>query len=63
MEKGKMLTAAEVAAILVVHRETLARWRRKGIGPSAVKAGPRLWRYPVEGLEAYRRQQVAGGSQ
>lgn len=56
----RMLRPAQVAELLDVHVETLARWRRKGIGPSAIKAGPRLWRYPVEGLEAYRRQGARG---
>lgn len=62
MDKG-MLSPIEVAQALGVCAETVARWRRKGIGPVAVRVGPRLWRYPAEGLEAYRRQQVAGGAQ
>jgi len=46
------LTTAEVQQRLRTSRATLLRWRRKGMGPRAVKMGKEV-RYPVEDFEAW----------
>lgn len=46
------LTTAEVQQRLRMSRATLLRWRRKGMGPRAVKMGNEV-RYPVEDFEAW----------
>lgn len=47
------LTPKEVAAQLGVHTDTLKNWRAGGTGPKWFRMGPRLIRYPADGIEAW----------
>lgn len=49
----KLLTEAQVAAILQVRKTTLRDWRCKGKGPEFVKVGQRLVRYTPEALQKF----------
>jgi hypothetical protein len=48
----KLLTAAETATRLRVHKDTLRRWRAIGCGPTFVKIGA-AYRYPADHLETW----------
>jgi predicted DNA-binding transcriptional regulator AlpA len=54
----RYLTSDEAAFLLAVHPDTLGRWRRRGIGPRAMKTGPRVYRYPLAEINAFL---AAGG--
>ncbi|MFF7192643.1 helix-turn-helix transcriptional regulator [Streptomyces sp. NPDC008079] len=49
------LTRGEYAALARVHRDTVKRWARQGIGPRPRKIGPRLVRYSRTEVLAYLR--------
>jgi excisionase family DNA binding protein len=47
------MTPAEAAVYLGLHRSTLYKWRRLGIGPRYFKLGRRQFRYRRSDLDAY----------
>jgi excisionase family DNA binding protein len=47
-----LLTPDEAAQKLQVHRNTLANWRSKGVGPAFTRVGGAI-RYPEEAITAY----------
>jgi len=47
------LTPSEVASILGIEPETLAKWRSAGKGPSYVKIGGKNVRYTREAIDSY----------
>lgn len=49
------LTRQEYADLARVHRDTVKRWARQGIGPQPRKIGPRLVRYRRDEVLAYLR--------
>ncbi len=48
----RLMTTAEVAAILRIHPQSLERWRRHGEGPPFVKLNGRV-RYLADLVESY----------
>jgi excisionase family DNA binding protein len=52
---GGDLTRQEFAELARVHRDTVKRWARQGIGPKPRKLGPRLVRYNRTEVLAYLR--------
>ena len=61
----RLLNADEGAALLGLHKRTLERWRREGIGPAFLRFGPKIIRYRRSALEAFmeesERTNTAGG--
>ena len=51
-EAERLLTAAEVAAMLQVPRQTLYGWRSRGVGPTGLRVGRHL-RYRLRDVEAW----------
>lgn len=49
----KLLKPIEVAAILQVHRGTLDKWRRLGIGPPFVNLGEKAIRYEASAIDRW----------
>jgi excisionase family DNA binding protein len=47
---NELLTPAQAAEYLKVHRNTLLRWRKAGTGPPAIQMG-RQWRYRRSALD------------
>ena len=45
--------AAEPADALRLSPRTLERWRSCGLGPKAIRRGPRLWAYRVADVLAF----------
>jgi predicted DNA-binding transcriptional regulator AlpA len=56
-ETREMLKPGEAAAMLRVHVNTLAEWRRRGQGPPAITVG-RTVRYPLAAVRAWIARQV-----
>lgn len=52
---NKLLKPKEAAALLAVHVDTLRAWRREGTGPRWERTGPKLIRYPLDDVLAWRR--------
>ncbi|GAA4630047.1 hypothetical protein GCM10023196_053800 [Actinoallomurus vinaceus] len=50
------MTRREWAALARISIATAKRWSRQGIGPEAVKVGPRLVRYRRADVEAWLSQ-------
>ena len=50
-----LLTRPEAAKLLRLSVPTLERWTMLGIGPRAVRIGPKGRRYPLSGLREYAR--------
>jgi len=48
-----LLSTRSASAYTGVSEDTLARWRRQGIGPRWVRIGPRLVRYPRHALDQF----------
>jgi hypothetical protein len=46
-------TTQETAAQLQVHPLTLANWRKRHWGPTALRFGSRLWRYRQEDIDLF----------
>jgi excisionase family DNA binding protein len=56
----ELLTPAEAAEYLKVHRNTLLRWRQSGTGPPAIQMG-RQWRYRRAALDQWLSEGETGG--
>ena len=44
----QLMTTEEKAAQLAVSVKTMKRWRKRGIGPKAIKFAPRVVRYRAD---------------
>jgi len=53
------LTQRQVAGLIGVSTETLRRWRRKSIGPTAARLGPRVVRYERSAVDEWLRTRGA----
>ena len=55
----QLLTPRELSEILKVSEDTLRRWRKQGTGPSYVKLGGRMVRYPEKEVREFlKRKEV-----
>ncbi len=59
-DPDELLTPAEAARYLKVHRNTLLRWRKERTGPPATRLG-RQWRYRRSVLDRWLAEQTGGG--
>jgi len=55
---GPWLTPAQAAEYLGCAKVTLEQMRAKGIGPEAVRVGPRFIRYSVKALDEFMQQRA-----
>jgi excisionase family DNA binding protein len=58
-DPDELLTVAEAARYLKVHRNTLSRWRKESTGPPATRLG-RQWRYRRSVLDRWLNEQTGG---
>jgi len=58
----ELLTPAQAAEYLKVHRNTLLRWRKAGTGPPAIQMG-RQWRYRREALDRWLAEREMAGEE
>lgn len=49
----ELLTADEFQRKARISKSTAARWRRKGIGPTPIKTGPRAIRYRAREVDEF----------
>jgi hypothetical protein len=59
MDENVNLTPKQVAARLHISEKTLQRQRKNGEGPPWFKVGARQVLYPLNGIEAFERAQMA----
>jgi len=52
------LRTKDAAAYLGVRAQTLQNWRRKGIGPTYRRIGPKLYLYQPSDLDAWMAQEA-----
>jgi predicted DNA-binding transcriptional regulator AlpA len=49
----ELLTVAEFIHKARVSKSTASRWRRDGVGPRAIRTGPRAIRYRADDVDAF----------
>ena len=57
---AELLTTAQVAEILTLKPQTLAKWRMDGSGPSYIRLGTAV-RYKATDIQAYIEQRPVSG--
>ena len=50
---GNLITTKDAASLLGVSVCTLEKWRKRGIGPSYLRLGPRSIRYSAEAIYSH----------